>query len=69
MDCTCSRDSYKGRVVYTCPACCEKALGMLRRLTSQLEFDILDSIGSVSALDEDEDSVDPESEFDWSEGP
>jgi len=54
--CTCSRDSYKGRVLYTCPTCCAKALSMLERLTTQLELLKLDILGSVSALEEEEES-------------
>ena len=53
-ECTCSRDTQRGRVVYTCPSCCAKALSMLSRLTAQVEMFIVDTGCSVSALDEDE---------------
>ena len=60
--CSCAASSQMGTpptggsVLYTCPVCVGKALTMLKRLTSQLEFAILDTPISVSAPTETEDT-------------
>ncbi len=59
--CSCASSSFgtppdKRNVLYTCPVCVGKALVMLKRLTSQLEFAILDIPSSVSASTETEDT-------------